>query len=225
MTTALPPQPEKNDPTQRHLPNRKLFRRVSQQFAVVCRWLHIYMSMFGFGTIVFFSVTGITLNHPDWFGLSTDRHRDFSGILPEQTFVTSDAQPEGIDRLAVAEFLRREHRLKGTVTDFRTDERECQVVWKGPAYSADVIIDRESRQYELSIAEFGIVPLMNDLHKGRDTGPVWSLLIDVSALLMTLSSITGFVLLLYIRRKVVPGLVSAFVGVLALFLIFFWYVP
>jgi hypothetical protein len=32
------------------------------------RWLHIYLSMFGLAAVLFFSVTGLTLNHPDWFG-------------------------------------------------------------------------------------------------------------------------------------------------------------
>ena len=31
------------------------------------RWLHIYLSMFSLAVVLFFSVTGITLNHPDWF--------------------------------------------------------------------------------------------------------------------------------------------------------------
>ena len=30
------------------------------------RWLHIYSSMFGLVAILFFSVTGILLNHPSW---------------------------------------------------------------------------------------------------------------------------------------------------------------
>jgi len=34
----------------------------------------------------------------------------------------------------------------------------------------------------------------NDLHKGRDTGKTWSILIDVSAVLMTLISLTGLIL-------------------------------
>ena len=36
-------------------------------FAAWMRWLHIYLSMLGFTALIFFSVTGITLNHADWF--------------------------------------------------------------------------------------------------------------------------------------------------------------
>ncbi len=182
--------------------------------------------MLGFGTIVFFSVTGITLNHPDWFGLSTDRHHDFEGTVKSSWLALESADPDrDVDRLSIAEFLRHEHRLKGTVTDVRVDQDECSLTWKGPGYAADAIIDRETGEYRLSVVEHGIVPLINDLHKGRDTGPLWSLVIDVSAALMTISAITGFVLLLYIRRKLIPGLVSAIVGIVVLFVIYLYGIP
>ena len=31
------------------------------------RWIHIYLSMFGLAAVLFFGVTGLTLNHPEWF--------------------------------------------------------------------------------------------------------------------------------------------------------------
>ena len=31
------------------------------------RWLHIYGSMASFAVVLFFAVTGLTLNHQDWF--------------------------------------------------------------------------------------------------------------------------------------------------------------
>ena len=35
----------------------------------------------------------------------------------------------------------------------------------------------------------GFVGVINDLHKGRDTGKVWSVVIDVAAILMSLVSL------------------------------------
>jgi hypothetical protein len=34
--------------------------------ASIARWLHIYLSMISFVIILFFAVTGLTLNHADW---------------------------------------------------------------------------------------------------------------------------------------------------------------
>ena len=43
------------------------------------RWLHIYLSMFGLAAVLFFSVTGITLNHPDWAFGQVERRREAKG--------------------------------------------------------------------------------------------------------------------------------------------------
>ena len=41
-------------------------RRLKVRFAAAARWLHIYASVLGLGAVLFFSITGLTLNHPDW---------------------------------------------------------------------------------------------------------------------------------------------------------------
>jgi hypothetical protein len=40
---------------------------MKRAFAEWSRWLHIYLSMFSFVIVLFFSVTGLTLNHLEWF--------------------------------------------------------------------------------------------------------------------------------------------------------------
>ena len=49
------------------------------QFAAAVRWLHIYVSLLGFTTLLFFAVTGITLNHPTWFGIEAQRTTEHKG--------------------------------------------------------------------------------------------------------------------------------------------------
>lgn len=36
-------------------------------FYPLCRMLHAYFSAFAFLALIFFSITGVMLNHPDWF--------------------------------------------------------------------------------------------------------------------------------------------------------------
>ena len=57
-----------------------------------------------------------------------------------------------------------------------------------------------------------------NLHKGRDTGKAWSTVIDVSAIGLTVISLTGLVLLLSLKRKRLPGLLVVVGGAVALFL-------
>ena len=47
---------------------------------------------------------------------------------------------------------------------------------------------------------------------GRDTGPVWSAVIDISAALTAMASLTGLLLLFYIKRRRARGLLTAMVG-------------
>jgi hypothetical protein len=54
-------------------------------------------------------------------------------------------------------------------------------------------MDRETGKYNLTVSPFSLVAVLNDLHKGRDTSKKWSAVIDFSAILMTLGSLTGLV--------------------------------
>jgi hypothetical protein len=47
--------------------HRSLRRRLAIKLAAMTLWLHVYVSVFGLAAVLFFSVTGLTLNHPGWF--------------------------------------------------------------------------------------------------------------------------------------------------------------
>ena len=67
------------------------------------------------------------------------------------------------------------------------------------------VINRDTGEYDLAETRMGFVAVINDLHKGRDTGQGWSVLIDISAVLMVLVSITGTILIIFLRRRRVAG--------------------
>ncbi len=212
--------------------DRSLRRRVNIKFAAFMRWLHIYLSMFGLAAVLFFSVTGITLNHPDWFFEKSERSDRADGrmeprwLRPASPPPGADADPLlGVAKLEVAEFLRKAHGVRGAVTEFRADEAECTVAFKGPGYSADAFIDRDTGKYTLTQSYHGFIAVMNDLHKGRDTGKAWSWVIDVSAVGMTIISLTGLVLLFYLKRRRLPGLVVTVVGAVAVLVVVWLWVP
>lgn len=191
------------------------------------RWLHIYVSLLAFAALVFFGATGITLNHPDWFDDGEPRLIERTGKI-DAALVRHEAgtDPESLGtRLEVVEFLRAEHALRGAVGEFRTDEYECLILFKGPGYAADVVVDRADGSYRVTETMYGVVALMNDLHKGRDTGGVWSLVIDLASLATVFVSLTGLVLIFYIKRKRVSGVIVAIAGGVLLAAVAYWLIP
>ncbi|MFM7245109.1 MAG: PepSY-associated TM helix domain-containing protein, partial [Planctomycetaceae bacterium] len=191
-------------------------RHASRMLAAVSRWLHIYLSMVAFATMLLFSVTGLTLNHPDWFGAGEAVTEDATGGIDPALLGDPEADPDGlrIDHEAVAAAIRGSHRITGGLADRRADDRECTLTWKGPGCAADAVIDRRTGRYTLAVTRHGLVAILNDLHKGRDTGAAWSIVIDVTAILLVLVAISGFVLIFFIRRRRVAGLAASLVGTL-----------
>ena len=54
------------------------------------RLIHIYLSMLGLLVILFFSITGIMLNHEEWFGFAEPRIRKTEGTLPAALLLAPD---------------------------------------------------------------------------------------------------------------------------------------
>jgi hypothetical protein len=207
-------------PVERHRPSLRV--RARRQTAIVSRWLHLYLSMVSFAVVLFFAVTGLTLNHTEWFQGSEHTTR-YQGVMAQPLLHESGgAQP---DKLGVVEFLRKTHKIQGAVSDFIVQDDQVEVSFKGPGYLADGFIQRASGQYELIETRSGFVAVMNDLHKGRDTGKKWSWVIDASAVLLTLVSLSGLVLLWFVYKRRVSGLILAGVGGVICWMVYRAYVP
>jgi hypothetical protein len=185
--------------------------------AALFRWLHIYLSMVSFGLVFFFALTGLTLNHADKFGNQTQTKQD-TGALDARWVKTPDTLK--IAKLDIVEFFRNKYAIRAALSDFRIDDSQIGVSFKGPGFAADAFINRDNGTYELTRTSAGFVGVINDLHKGRDTGPVWSLVIDIAAVLLTLVSLTGMVLLLYLKKKRFSGLLVAALGLLLAYIIY-----
>ena len=189
-----------------------------RQIMIVSRWLHIYLSMASFGILFFFAVTGLTLNHQDWFNKQQTTVQLRGAMDPKYL-----ANESG--KLNVVEYLRNTHGIHEAMKDFRVEDTDWSVAFKGPGYSADVIIDRATGRYELTETRMGFFAVLNDLHKGRDTGSAWAKVIDVSAALMTLVSLSGMLLIFFLQKKRLSGLLAAGAGAVLCYLAYLAWVP
>jgi hypothetical protein len=171
----------------------------------VLRWLHIYTSMVSLLVVLFFAATGVTLNHPDW--LAAERTEELTGSLP-----STWKSARGIDWLVVAEHLRAAHGAHGVVADRTEDERQGALTFRAPGYSADCFIDVQDGSYRLTVSYQGAVGVLNDLHRGRDSGRAWAWLIDVAGVFLVFLSLTGLGLLFYLKKVRIKGLVTLAAG-------------
>lgn len=160
------------------------------------RWLHVYTSMISLLVVLFFGITGLTLNHPTWSLGGGPTTRTVEGTLP-----AGFDQGGTVDFLTVAEYVRDQDGVRGRVADRQASDTEGTISFKNPGYAADLVFERPSGEYRLTIEEQGLLGVLNDLHKGRDTGSKWKWLIDVSAIFLVVVAITGLGIQIFQKKR------------------------
>jgi hypothetical protein len=164
--------------------------------------------MLTMAVVLFFSLTGIVLNHPEWtFGMDESR-TELKGTFPKE-WVTG----KEVRWLDVAEKIRAEHKVRGIAGNYDADDREGTLTFKGPAYAADLFFQRDTGEYTLTVTRQGPIAVLNDLHRGRDAGKSWAWLVDLSGVFLVIISLTGLGLILYLKKVKMKGLIVFAVGV------------
>ncbi|MEM7199651.1 MAG: PepSY-associated TM helix domain-containing protein [Planctomycetota bacterium] len=182
--------------------------KARRRLPIWVRWLHTYTSLIGFGALIFFAVTGLTLNHAEWFeGIESNDER--RGSAPSE-LLEACSRPMG--DLAIAGWIREQEQLSGHLAPSVIDDREVVLAFQGAGYVADVVIERATGSYEVFETRRGAVAIFNDLHKGRHTSNAWKWLIDVSAVVLAASGATGVWLLWFLKRIRLRGLVVVAIG-------------
>ncbi|CAN5190949.1 PepSY-associated TM helix domain-containing protein [soil metagenome] len=157
-------------------------------------WISAGLSL---ACMILFAVTGITLNHA-------------SQIKAEPVVTTSDAtlpapllarlseMPEETTAPAPAAVARwASEALKVSIAGKPTETTADEVYVALPMPGGDgwITIDRATGKTHKEITSQGWVAYVNDLHKGRNTGPVWYWFIDVFAAACVIFALTGLTLL------------------------------
>ncbi len=188
------------------------------------RWLHVYLSTALFTLLLFFSVTGITLNHPQWAADTSapeELSTDIPGSIRNQLLSQSGAALDGLtDHIALTTGLSDPRSI-----DVDWELGEIEFDYPLPAGYAFVIAELDSGTLLIEHKQGSLLALLNDLHKGRHTGPAWSWLIDISAAVISIFAITGMIILLQHKRYRRAGLSAALAGTLLPWLYYWLYVP
>ena len=149
-----------------------------------------------------FSVTGVTLNHASAIGAQpkVTKHAAVvpAGLRTNLTGVhaAADAVPAEL-----ADWVDGEFGVSARTASVEWSEDELYLSAPGPGRDAWVSIDRSTGAANSETTERGWIAYFNDLHKGRNTGIVWTIFIDVVAAAWLFFSITGLVLLVIQARQ------------------------
>lgn len=187
---------------------------------VVAHWallIHIYISMAGFTLALLFGATGLTLNHQD-FGLSEPR-TETSTLMLDKSLVDNPEQ------VTLEQKLRQSLKIRSPFTDYHDDTDQIQMTFAAPGTRTVVTIDRANGRAEVERETRGFLGKLGDLHKGFDTGRIWSWTIDLAALLLVVSSLTGMVTLISLRARRRTGFTLAALGMLTVLAIYVLWVP
>lgn len=197
---------------------------VARQLFSVSRWLHVYLSATLLCLLLFFCITGFTLNHADWFSAEGNT------VIETHTLPTDLINALSADDVIPVKALKNfiQHSLGLTdprSIDMELDMGEVSLDYPLPAGYAFVSIFLDEGTMEVEYRTGSLVALFNDLHKGRYTGPGWSLLIDISAVVMSIFSIAGLVILLQHKKYRTPGLLFVAIGTLTPIIVYLLFVP
>jgi hypothetical protein len=187
---------------------------------VIAHWAlltHIYISAAGFTLAFLFGATGLTLNHQD-FGWS-DPRLSTSEIAIDQKLAKNG------DRAPLEEAVRQQLGLRSRATDYHDDPDEIQMTFAAPGHRTVVTISRLDGRGQVEKETRGVLGRLDDLHKGLDTGKAWSWIIDVGAVLLVISSISGMVTLVALRARRRSGFAVCALGVLSVLAIYMIWVP
>jgi uncharacterized protein len=185
-----------------------------------CRMLHGYLSAAAFVLLIFFALTGFLLNHPLWFGASRVSGGEEAISLDPKLLEEALAAPE--PARALAELVATRYPLKGAYQNGDVMEEEGYLRFAGVKGASDIVIDFESGTAEIEVSHANVTSILHDLHRGKDAGPFWKRLIDVTALLILAMSLAGLILFFSLRFRLTTSLkiIGATLAVFGVFFVF-----
>lgn len=167
----------------------------------LARLIHVYVSMALLTLLLFFSVTGVTLNHPEWFRDHQPQVIEIEATIEsvQKLFLENDEISNQQQQKITTEL---EQTLAISLANANVELMSGELFYsiKQAGESASVSVDLASGEVFFEQTHYGWWAVLNDLHKGRNTSNFWGWIIDLSSLLFIIFAITGFILAMPQKR-------------------------
>ena len=154
-----------------------------------CRAWHGYLSAFAFLALIFFSATGILLNHPDWIARPSAEPETLSLQLApaDVTLALKSADPGD----ALSQLVGKKVALRGAYSSADVGDTQALLRFEGIKGNSDVNVDLKTGATEISIKTSDAATILDDLHRGKNAGAAWRAIIDFAGMLALLLSEIG----------------------------------
>lgn len=162
-------------------------------------WISAALSLIG---MLLFAITGFTLNHAGQIEAKPVVVSRKATLPPDLLALLAKGPEEGKRPLPVQlePFLDKAVGADVAGREGEWSADEVYVALARPGGDAWVSIDRETGAVEHEKTTRGAISLLNDLHKGRNSGKAWSWFIDIFALACVIFTVTGLILLQFHAR-------------------------
>jgi hypothetical protein len=165
-------------------------------------WISAAISLIG---MLLFALTGVTLNHA---GQITAEPRTVTraGMLPQALRAELKAAEARGGELPAStrQWLSEAMQVKVPASPVEWSPGEAYVALPGPGRDGWVTIATEAGEVAYERTDRGWIAYLNDLHKGRNTGPAWAWFIDIFAAACVVFCVTGLIVL-QIHSKARPS--------------------
>jgi hypothetical protein len=162
-------------------------------------WISAALSLIG---MLLFAITGFTLNHASQIEAKPVVVSRKATLPPDLLALLAKGPEEGKRPLPVPlePFLDKAVGAEVAGREGEWSADEVYVALARPGGDAWVSIDRATGAVEHEKTTRGAISLLNDLHKGRNTGKAWGWFIDIFAGACVVFAVTGLILLQFHAR-------------------------
>lgn len=185
--------------------NNPLIPRITS----LMRVLHIFSAMPVLLLMLFFAITGVFLNHPDWD--TTRSHKQKMTVEAPSWLSNAQGWENNYQQhgLRLLQWLDAHHDVRATKFSIEWDEYDRLLIMTLDSPAGNTVIETMVDEAEIDIdqRQLSTLAMLNNVHRAKHTTGFWLYLSDASAVAMVLFCLSGFWLVVINRLQRKPALV------------------
>ncbi len=191
-------------------------------FFRLSRMLHAYLSALAFLALIFFSATGLLIDHPEWLQ-GRGKERESKLVIPASALAAAKARADPSPTLAAA--VGKLTPLVGAYKSGEVEDGEDTIRLEGVKGASTLVVEMASGATDVTIEHANPITIIGDLHRGKNAGAAWRWVIDLSAVLVLALSMIGYVLFFSLRFRLRTSLILTAVSLGVLVAVFVFLTP